>query len=142
MGVGLRSYFFQQFFFEDNKAKALFVDTLRMLKTLGVSVVIISPTPIFADTLRCIKQKFRKNASTDTCDYDVESISNKNTFDIISGLASVEKVKYIDLRELVCPEGICHASRSGVLYFRDSYHLSNESVSMVASFIHDKLNAD
>lgn len=141
-GGGVKAVFLSTIFsFKDRKAQAMFVDTLRMLKKLGIDVVIISPTPIFTETLRCIKTKFRQNVSTDSCQYDVEAISNKNTFDFLSGLALVEKVKFIDLREFICPERICHASLNDVLLFRDSGHLSNESTSLVADFLRGKLKS-
>lgn len=37
-------------------------------------------------------------------------------------------VRVIDLNELVCPDGVCHAERDGVLVYRDTQHLNADFV--------------
>ncbi len=116
---------------------AQFSETLSRLRSLGYHVVVISPTPIRKDTLRCIRLADRRHSTLDRCAYPLSQITNSSVFEALRRVTEESGVDFVDLRDLICSGGQCHVTSDGVILFRDSGHLSNGSVEIVTNFLRD-----
>ena len=122
---------------DEESTREKFKATLSRLKATNANVIIISPTPINPNTLKCIKRQSRGDGSFAQCNYDIESIENDVAFTNLIEVSKELKVTFIDLRGLLCDKGICQVVIGDTIMFRDPSHLSNESKTIVARFMAD-----
>jgi len=118
----------------------LFSNTVKRLKSKGYRVVVISPTPVNLNTLHCIKRQSRYSGEYSKCQFKINDKDNAALFTSLSEISSLEKIDYIDLRELICTEGSCDVNKGDTILYRDNAHLSNESSTLIADFLRSKLN--
>lgn len=124
----------------DSKNLDLFTTTIQRLKAKGFSVVLISPTPVNANTLHCIKRQARNNGSYSNCQFKINEISNQDLFTTLSLISNQKKVSFVDLREFICDKNNCSVSKEDTILYRDNGHLSNESSTKLADFLRTELN--
>lgn len=62
-------------------------------------------------------------------------------FDLIAG-GRVDGVTVIDLSDVVCPAGICNATRDGMVVYRDVTHLSATYAASLAGYLGTLIDAD
>jgi len=117
----------------------LFLDTIQRLKLKGFHVVLVSPTPVNANTLHCIKYQARNDQQYSQCQFDINDIKNDQLFTDLSTISSQEKIDFVDLRELICVDGKCSVSKGNTILYRDNGHLSNESSAIIADFLQAKI---
>jgi peptidoglycan/LPS O-acetylase OafA/YrhL len=125
---------------KDSKNLNLFSTTLQRLKSKGFNVIVISPTPVNAKTLNCIKRQARHDGLFSDCQFDISDISNQNLFSKLSMISTQQKVSLVDLRDFICDKKSCGVSKADTILYRDNGHLSNESSIMLADFLRTELN--
>jgi len=119
----------------DSDVRAKFIVTIRYLDSLGVRVIVVSPTPTSGDIVRCIKRVSRGFGSYDDCNFERRNIKNRKVFDALDMSLSGLDVKYVDLRDAICADGTCRVVSNGVILYRDDGHLSNDSAELISNFI-------
>ena len=99
---------------------------ISKLKKLGYRVVIVSPTPRFSDSEKCITQAMRGQVELNSCKFNLSEAINKQVFSDLNDFAVENKVEYISLVDFMCKQGVCYLEEDGKIILRDRGHLSNE----------------
>ncbi|WIH19059.1 acyltransferase family protein [Photobacterium damselae] len=107
-----------------------FENTLKYIKGLGLTPVIVTPPPENGKNLGfCLDRAEFFGRSLSTCDFKVTNIT-KNQKDIYSWLNSLKsKYKVIDLEDILCSDGVCVTHIGDSFIYRDTQHLSYEGSS-------------
>lgn len=99
-----------------------FSESVKKINSLGVGVVVVSPTPRSgSNTGSCLQKKY-KFQSNISCDFNYDSDSYSHAF-----IKAIEQdVNVYWLSEDICSHGICRAEIGGNFIYRDASHLSQE----------------
>jgi len=105
-----------------------FKDTIKKIKSLGKTPVIIAP-PVKnknIDIGYCLMKTTLINGNGKRCDfsYDDSPVFQREVYALLKSISEETKVVWIS--DLTCFKGRCHASDDGILYYRDKGHLSFE----------------
>lgn len=106
---------------------ASFKATLRELRRIGVTPVVVSTTPQNGkDIGRCLAKMSFLEQPLNLCSFDrhLADIRQKRVLDFLREVEGDARV--IWLADGMCPNGTCQASESGVFIYRDNGHLSRE----------------
>jgi len=125
---------------DDSENLNLFLATLHRLKSKGFKVILISPTPVNANTLNCIKRQARYEKPYSECQFNIDDIKNEALFSTLTKISRQQKVQLVDLRDLICDKKTCNVNKEKTILYRDNGHLSNESSTMLADFLHAEIN--
>lgn len=118
---------------------AQFGETVAAIRSLGVGVVLVSPTPRSgADIGRCLTRKAQYR-SGESCSFTFPNEAYSNDF--VQALASHVSVYW--LQDDICTGTDCRAEIDGKLIYRDSGHLSKEGSAHLGQSRnwHDKMKA-
>lgn len=109
-----------------------FRETLRRLRELGVTPVVVSTTPQSGEDLgRCLAKMVFLNLTPEGCSFD-RAFADARQKSVLDFLREVERdAKVIWLADSICPKGQCNAGVGNVMVYRDSGHLSREGSAFV-----------
>lgn len=103
---------------------------LGSLASPEMDLLVLAPTPILPFSApNCIATRGseRRNGFLDAPDCSASLTKVEHT-QVISALKSaverVESARFVDLNDLVCPQGACSAAVNGQLAYRDAQHLN------------------
>lgn len=104
-----------------------FLDTLEVLKEIGVKPVIVSPPPQNGEDIgACLKKAAMLGSNYRNCDVQMKD-THERQGNVWQLLREVEKhAKVIWLSDEICHEDICSAAIGNTLIYRDQGHLSKE----------------
>lgn len=113
----------------------------RDLEAAGKSVVVVSDTPNVdgrqvsnGDLITGPACVLAAGGVDDACSWDDE---RRDTW--VEDTAVAEGVPVLDLRSLVCPDGVCHAIVGGLIAFSDENHLSGSYALSLAGWFDREL---
>jgi len=99
-----------------------FKHTIGKIKSLGVGVIVVSPTPRSGDDIgKCLTKKYQFNLSID-CDFKYSESSYR--YDFMEEVSKFSPVYW--LHSDICQKGNCSSETQGIFLYRDSGHLSKE----------------
>jgi len=99
-----------------------FKHTIQKIQSLGVGVIVVSPTPRSGKNIaKCLLKKYQFNSSID-CNFKYSESSYR--YDFMKEVSKFSPVYW--LHSDICQEEICSAETQGVFLYRDSEHLSKE----------------
>ena len=124
----------------NSEAIVKFTKTISSVSKLGYKVVIVSPTPTNGAILKCIKLKSRLDKNYDSCSFSIHQTVNANIFTILKNISDETGVRYIDLRDFLCQDGVCKVSIDGNIMYRDDGHLSNKSKEYISRMFIKSIN--
>jgi peptidoglycan/LPS O-acetylase OafA/YrhL len=112
----------------DDEMLEAFENMVGVLVAAGKKVVIVGPSPSTGvDFGKCFVRNW-KEGRLRVCDFERMSIPTSH-FEIVRRLDALGRrrnVKFLDLTNVICTNGICRASVGDTLIYRDSGHLSRE----------------
>jgi hypothetical protein len=104
-------------------------ETFRRLTDSGLPVAVLDPTPAADfDVPLCVSE----NAGDPTeCAFDLES--GYPAGDPAERVAAdrVDGVEFVEVSDIICPDGVCAAVQRGTVVFRDDNHLTNTFVDRI-----------
>lgn len=116
----------------NNVAREKFIETLKIIKTLDITPIVVSPPPRTGEEIgRCLAFMIRDRAVSSACDFrraDV-SLMHKNAIAFLENIPP--DVKVIWLGEYICDGGICRAYMNHTFVYRDADHLAREGAAML-----------
>jgi peptidoglycan/LPS O-acetylase OafA/YrhL len=108
-------------------AAARLQETIRRLKELGKTVVLISPTPTRGyDVGRCLVIRNILGQNPDLCNFPLAGQVKEARYLKLAEIAAESGVKLILLSDLICPDGVCRSHLDGTMIYRDEGHLTRE----------------
>ncbi|HZX77217.1 acyltransferase family protein [Lysobacter sp.] len=114
---------------------------LGSLASPEMELLVLAPTPILPFSApNCIatRGRERRDGFLDAPDCAAPLKEVEHT-DVISALKSattgVERAHFVDLNDLVCPQGACSASVNGQLAYRDAQHLNASYVQSLSDAV-------
>lgn len=113
------------------------LETGRIIKEMGKSLVIVSPTPVTGvDIGQCLAASVQRGQPEDSCDFIREYISERNheIYDFLRRVESEIPVLFLD--EFICDDVKCDTMMDGVFIYRDAGHLSVEG----SAYLGEKFN--
>lgn len=118
-------------------AMKYFKSTLQQLKDLGITPVIVSPTPQNGKDLgRCVAKTSFLQQPRQLCSFDL-LVAEGRQQRVFGFLREVQKqAKVIWLADGICTDGKCHAAEGDVIIYRDCGHLSREG----SEYVGKKMN--
>ncbi len=120
---------------------AALLDTAQRIRSLGIEVVIVSPTPATGkDIGQCLASAALAGGLSAACDFPLaDSASvNQQAITFLRGLS--DQIPLIDLTALICPDGQCATRKGDVFIYRDPGHLSVEGAEWLGrTFRFDRL---
>lgn len=116
-----------------------FIETASQLRSRGFKMVLVSSTPRFSASERCIIENMRAERGFEDCAYPFSDALNRETFDSLHALAEDIGIGYVDLSEFFCTSGTCRLENDGVLLLRDSGHLAIESKMLLSRFLKERI---
>jgi hypothetical protein len=102
-------------------------EVIRRLRSYGLKVIIISPTPRFSlDVGHCLQSALWSTGKLDGCDFELRNLSDvtRRAYQLLKQVEG--EVPVIWLNSAMCDETLCHAAFGDVALYRDSGHLSVE----------------
>ena len=116
--------------------------TLSELEAHSVATVVIrdTPKPSF-NPPNCLSRAAWRNLDGDQeCAFERRSHVSESVFAIeIAVLAEFETAYAVDMTNLICPGGQCHAQTDGNILYRDSHHLTTTYVELLAAPLFQRL---
>ena len=101
---------------------AYFIETIEKIKSLGVEVVVVSPTPSAEFNIgKCLIKNLRFD-SYNNCNFKLSKDSFNNMF--FHEIKNSVNVYW--LYKDICREGLCYAKSNKTIIYRDAGHLSKE----------------
>ena len=76
--------------------------------------------------------------SLSECAFPIDDALNKVRFDVPTG-KSVPGITVIDVRNVICPDGVCRAVIGNVLVYRETNHVTETFSRTLRSYIEDRL---
>lgn len=115
-------------------SKDFFEKTLHEIESLGITPIIISPTPQNWQNIgECLTKSSMLNTDVKQCDFPLPAFKGltQNILSFLDGIESTCRV--IWLSDMICPDMICRASIDGNFIYRDTGHLSQEGSAYIGS---------
>lgn len=103
------------------------VETIRRIEKLGVTPIIVSPTPQNGHNVgRCVAKAGQFGESSGYCDFDlaVAEVGQKRVFEFLKSVSEVSAVVW--LQDQICHGGKCRVSFDNTFIYRDWGHLAHE----------------
>jgi len=116
-----------------------FMNAVVELKALGYQIIYISSTPQFPEVGSCVVSSIRKNEGFDSCQYNEDEIKNLSYFSDTKEMADELGISYISLLPFFCEHGRCVVEKNGILFLRDASHFAVESMTLLHSFVKDRI---
>lgn len=119
----------------------LFVETVKKLKSLGLDVILVSPTVRSSQAAECINLEMRTKKIFSNCSFLLKNAENYDFFHDLQELANILQIKFIDLRGFQCSSrtGMCFVEREEILLLRDIGHITNEATGLLSNFLSSRL---
>jgi peptidoglycan/LPS O-acetylase OafA/YrhL len=116
------------------KSRQYFERTLQKLEALGITPIIISPTPQNGQDIGgCLTNSTMLDLDAKQCDFSLPGFNGLSN-NILKFLDYIElKYKVIWLNDTICTNNICRASIDGKFIYRDAGHLSCEGSAYIGS---------
>ncbi|EIM24821.1 putative acyltransferase [Microvirga lotononidis] len=109
-----------------------FVETLKRIRELGKSVVIVSPTPDPGFSVgRCLAIQSTLGRPLDRCHFPLEGHRRSGVFGKLADISARTGAGLVLLGDLICEEGVCQSSRNGTMIFSNGGHLSPKGSSLL-----------
>ena len=115
--------------------KELFATTINRLTNAGLSVVLVTSTPRFTDSEKCLTLALRNKSSPDHCRFKFSEAENFRDFRALRELSHQLGIGIVDLSEFMCSEDLCTLGLDGELVLRDAGHLTNEIQTQLSLFL-------
>jgi len=115
---------------------AAYRDTLERLQATGAEVALmidIAQAPF--NVSECVSEHLD---SLSECAFEIDDSLNKVRFDVPTG-KSVPGISAIDIRNVICPDGICRAVIGNVLVYRETNHITETFSRTLKSYIEKRL---
>jgi peptidoglycan/LPS O-acetylase OafA/YrhL len=118
----------------ENVSREYIDKTLHELEGLGITPIIISPTPHdWRDIGGCLTRSSMLDMDIRQCDFPLPAFKGL-TNNILKFLDYIElKYRVIWLSDMICPNKFCLASIDDTFVYRDSHHLSYEGSAHIGS---------
>lgn len=113
--------------------------TFKELGALGYKLVLVSATPRYGGTLKCLKMHARQDGDFSSCTFDFKDTMNYTFFPAQRKFSEEHNVRFVDLSKLFCDGQSCGIQKDGVLLLRDEGHMSTESTGKLAAFLRGEL---
>lgn len=111
----------------DGIAEARFRETIRRIRELGRTPVIISPTPSSGYNVgRCLTVRSILGRNLSSCDFPLQGHLREDLYRKLGTIAEETGAELILLSDLICAEGICRSHMDGTFIYRDEGHLSHD----------------
>lgn len=115
-------------------------NTFDELRKLGYKLVLVSQTPRYLGTEKCLKTHVRGDGDFAACTFAFDDAENRALFDQMRAFSAVHETQFVDLSRLFCDERQrCAIQKDGVLLVRDIGHMSTESAGKLATFLRSQL---
>ena len=98
--------------------KELFATTINRLTNAGLSVVLVTSTPRFTDSEKCLTLALRNKSSPDHCRFKFSEAENFRDFRALRELSHQLGIGIVDLSEFMCSEDLCTLGLDGELVLR------------------------
>jgi peptidoglycan/LPS O-acetylase OafA/YrhL len=109
--------------------------TLRPLDAAGLRVALIRDTPEFPfNVVSCLERSARSLwPPRGTCEMPRGAVIDRAIYAAEkSSAAGLPNVKFIDLTDQLCPQGVCDTVRNDLVMYRDTHHLTSASAANLA----------
>ena len=113
----------------------LFKTSIGKLKTSGLNIVIVSPSPQHALSEACVTKAMRGRHPLKDCQFDFRDATNSGTFGDLRDLAKGLGIPFLDLSAFMCEDHLCSLENQGRIVLRDNEHFSNEIQPLLAIFL-------
>lgn len=115
-------------------------NTFDELSKLGYKLVLVSQTPRYPGTKKCLKMHIRSDGDFSSCTFDFNQTDNRTFFEQLRAFSATHNTQFVDLSRLFCDDSQrCSIQKDGVLLVRDIGHMSTESTDKLAAFLRSQL---
>ncbi|WP_134497440.1 acyltransferase family protein [Microvirga pakistanensis] len=109
-----------------------FIETIKRIKNLRKSVVIVSPTPAAEFNVgRCLVIQSILGRTPDNCHFPLEGHGRAGLYKKLADISARTGAGLVLLSDLICEGGLCLSSQNGTMIFRDGGHLSPKGSSLL-----------
>ncbi len=119
----------------DPELQSLFAATVERLKDSGLAVMLVTSTPRYPDSERCLTLAIRNHTSLDECKFRFSEAINFGDFEELKKLGHRLDISVVDLSEFMCADNLCSLELNGELVLRDAGHLTNEIQGQLSLFL-------
>lgn len=123
------------------KLRNLFIKSINKLKKKEMSIILVSSTPRFSQSKKCITFAMRGNFPISECVFLLSNANNYNDFLELRTLTNELEISFVDLSEFMCLKNSCSLDIDGSLILRDEGHLTNEIQTKLSIFLNNKIKS-
>ena len=111
---------------------------IKLINSMGLKVTLVSPAPNNGNDLGlCTAKLIKYGYAENVCDFALAETTYHKVENFFTGITG--DFQLIQLKDTICPDGVCRAYHDGKIIYRDSDHLSIEGAAVVAAPLRDAL---